>query len=83
MPSFMNKALAYLGLKDLDEDEELEYTIVDVTSADPATDPPRISYTSPVGQALIQKKKGDRVKVVLPNGEMQFEILSLRHAGPE
>ncbi len=67
-------------VKDLEEDEEIDYTIVDVTSADPTTDPPRISYTSPVGQALIHKKKGERVKVTLPNGEMEYEILSLRHA---
>ncbi len=64
-------------VKDLEAEDEWEYTIVDATSADPAND--LISYASPVGQALIKRKVGDVVDVALPNGTVQYEIIGLRH----
>src|SRR5437870_5135030 len=41
-------------VRDLETEDEWEYTIVDASSADPLND--RISYSSPVGQALIKRK---------------------------
>ena len=38
----------------------------------------KISNESPVGSALIGKKVGDVVEVVVPNGVSKFEILSIR-----
>ena len=68
---------AIVKVKDLESDDEWEYTIVDATSADPAND--LISYASPVGQALIKHKVGDVVNVALPNGAAKYEITGLRH----
>ena len=68
---------AIVKVKDLETDDEWEYTIVDATSADPAND--LISYASPVGQALIKHKVGDVVNVALPNGAAKYEITGLRH----
>ncbi|MEM6281487.1 MAG: transcription elongation factor GreA [Chloroflexota bacterium] len=34
----------------------------------------KISNESPIGQALIGKKKGDKVKVQTPGGKMEFKI---------
>ena len=50
-------------IKDLATKEEFVYKIVGITDADPIED--RISNESPVGKALIGKKVGDKVEVVI------------------
>ena len=37
----------------------------------------RISYESPIGQALMGKRVGEEVKAKVPNGEIQFKILKI------
>ena len=37
----------------------------------------KISTTSPIGRALLNKKVGDTAIVVTPNGKRELEILSL------
>jgi transcription elongation factor GreA len=64
-------------VKDLDTEDEWELTIVDMSSADPDMD--RISYTSPVGSALMQKTIGEVVKVTIPDGTARYEIVRLSH----
>lgn len=61
---------------DYDFDEEVEYTMVGSAEADPMN--LRISNESPVGSALIGKKVGDIVEVVVPNGVSKFEVLGIR-----
>ena len=56
-------------------EEEIEYTIVGSTEADPAEG--RISNESPVGQALLGAQEGDTVKVEAPMGEMIFKVLKI------
>jgi transcription elongation factor GreA len=52
-----------------------EYVIVGAAEADPRLG--RISNESPIGQALLNKKAGDKVKVEAPGGEFEVEILSV------
>jgi transcription elongation factor GreA len=52
-----------------------EYIIVGSTEADPLAQ--KISNESPVGSALLDKGKGDIVKVNAPNGVIEYEILQL------
>jgi len=52
-----------------------EYLIVGSTEADPLTH--KISNESPVGAALLDKEKGDIVKVAAPNGAIEYEVVSL------
>jgi transcription elongation factor GreA len=52
-----------------------EYVIVGAAEADPRLG--RISNESPIGQALLNKKAGDKVKVDAPGGEFEVEILSI------
>lgn len=52
-----------------------EYVIVGAAEADPRLG--RISNESPLGQALLNKKAGDKVKVEAPGGEFEIEILSV------
>lgn len=67
-----------VAVRDCDSEEDFEYTIVDAASADPLND--RISYSSPLGQALLDHKIGDVVDVPLPAGMAHYEITGLRHA---
>ena len=50
-------------IKDLKTKETFVYKIVGITDADPIED--RISNESPVGKALLGKKVGDKVEVVI------------------
>ncbi|KXB88734.1 transcription elongation factor GreA [Veillonella sp. DNF00869] len=62
----------------LDEEfnEELDYTIVGSSEADPFNN--RISNESPVGVAILGKAKGDKVEVNTPDGMVSFKILSIQ-----
>jgi transcription elongation factor GreA len=57
------------------KDEEMEYRLVTSEEADvPAG---KISTTSPIGRALLNKKVGDSAVVVTPAGSREMEILKL------
>jgi transcription elongation factor GreA len=60
---------------DLVRDEEITYNLVTSEEADAANG--RISTTSPIGRALLNKEVGDEVKVQSPGGVKQLEILKL------
>ena len=53
-----------------------KYTIVGAAEAAP--DEGRISNESPVGQALLGKKKGEAVTVTVPAGDSTYTIISIR-----
>jgi transcription elongation factor GreA len=56
-------------------DEEEEYTIVGARESDPNSN--KISNESPLGAALLGKKKGDRVKVQVPSGIIDVKIVDI------
>ncbi len=56
-------------------DDEECYQIVGAAEANPAQG--RISIDSPVGQALIGAKVGDKVRVRTPGGETVFKIKAI------
>jgi transcription elongation factor GreA len=60
---------------DLTKDEEITYSLVTSEDADVAQG--RISTTSPIGRGLIGKKVGDTVKVQIPDGVREMEIIQL------
>jgi len=60
---------------DNDKNEEVEYTLVTSEEADVASG--KISTSSPIGRALLNKKVGDTAIVVTPNGKREMEILRL------
>lgn len=62
-------------VRDLTYKEDNEYTIVGSTEADPSDH--KISDESPVGAALMGKKKGETVEVTLPAGILKYKILSI------
>lgn len=64
-------------VKLLDEEfnEELDYVIVGSSEADPFNN--LISNESPVGSAILGKKKGATVEVNTPDGVATFKILAI------
>ena len=60
---------------DEDFDEEITYTIVGSTEADPLLD--KISDQSPIGSAIIGSKVGDTVSVTTPGGIVKLRILEI------
>ena len=56
-------------------DEDVEYSIVGSTEADPMEH--KISDQSPLGMALIGKKKGETAVAVTPAGEISLKILKI------
>ncbi len=56
-----------VNLKDEGSGKTLKYTIVGSTESNPGES--KLSNESPVGKALVGKKRNDVVKVQLPNGK--------------
>lgn len=68
-----------VSLYDEEFDEQVEYQIVGTTEADPKAKPvARISNESPVGKAVLGKKKGDAVLVDAPDGIIKMKILGIK-----
>ena len=57
------------------KNEEVEYKLV--TSEESDVEAGKISTTSPIGRALLNKKVGDTALFVTPNGKREMEILRL------
>ena len=65
-------------LRDLDAKQTVEYRIVGSAEANPAEN--KLSNESPVGKAIIGRKKGETVEVAAPRGAMKFKILEIKAA---
>jgi transcription elongation factor GreA len=59
-----------------DEGETLTYHLVGAVEADPGAG--RISVESPVGRALVGKRQGDRISVVVPAGTIELKVRAVR-----
>jgi transcription elongation factor GreB len=57
--------------------EEETVTIVGVDEVDPARR--RISWVSPVGRALLKAQEGDVLRIHLPDGVTEIEVLDVRY----
>jgi len=57
------------------KNEEISYKIVISEEAD--VNNGRISTSSPIGKGLLGKQVGDSVKIAIPGGSREMEILSL------
>src|SRR5580700_5676821 len=60
---------------DTTKEEEITYFLVTTEEADAAAG--KISTSSPIGRALLGKEVGDAVRVQLPGGFKELEILKL------
>jgi transcription elongation factor GreA len=65
-------------LRDLENDEEIQYELVGSYEADPFAG--RISAASPLGRALLGCRGGEVATFDTPKGRLRFEILEIEAA---
>jgi transcription elongation factor GreA len=65
-------------LRDLGANKTFEYRIVGSAEANPAEQ--KLSNESPVGKAIIGRKKGETVEVTTPRGSLKYKILEIKAA---
>lgn len=68
---------ATVELEDLDSGEHVKYQLVGDAEADIKLN--TISISSPVARGLIGKHEGDTIKINVPSGEKEYEILSVEY----
>lgn len=68
--------LTWVKIKNNKLGKEVEYKIVPENESSLREN--KISYSSPIGQALMGKSIGEKVKVNVPAGNMELEILNIR-----
>jgi len=79
--SQLSKDIVSIGSKvtirdmEFPDDEPEWFIIVGMTESNPSEN--KISDQSPVGKALLGKKKGEIVLVEAPGGEFEYEILNI------
>tara|TARA_B100001245_G_C22575110_1_gene286173 strand:+ start:25 stop:501 length:477 start_codon:yes stop_codon:yes gene_type:complete len=66
-----------VDLVDLDSNKKKTYKIVGKDEADIAKN--YIYFRSPIGKALIGKKKKELITVITPSGEKNFEIIEVKY----
>ncbi len=73
------KDKAYIGatikLVDISSKEEISYTLVSEDEAN--FDQGKISTSSPVGKALLGKKKGEIVHIRVPAGTLKYKVTEI------
>jgi transcription elongation factor GreA len=62
-------------LKDMAANKTFEYTIVGSAEANPSEN--KLSNESPVGKAIIGRKKGEVVEVSAPRGSLKYKIVAI------
>jgi transcription elongation factor GreA len=67
--------LSSVKIKNKTNGMEITYQLVAEEEADLKSG--KISIQSPIGKGLLGKKKGQKAKIKVPAGEMEFEILDI------
>lgn len=66
-------------VKIFDQQKEVSMTFQIVGEDEAATDEKKVSFTSPLGRALIGKESGDEVIVKAPKGDLTYEIEDIQY----
>ncbi len=67
--------LSRVKLRDLKTNDQCEYLLVSQEESNFEAN--KISVTSPIGKALLGKKKGDSVDVQVPAGNLKYQIIDI------
>ncbi len=67
--------LSSVKLKDLKTNETVTYMLVSPEEADFERN--KISVTSPLGKGLMGRQQGDRIKIPVPAGTLEYQILEI------
>jgi len=65
-----------VSIEDLKLKKKIKFIILDYVEAEP--DFGKISIASPIGKALLGKKKGDIVEIRVPAGQLKFKVLDIK-----
>lgn len=63
-----------------DNQKEITLTFQIVGEDEAMNDPNKISYSSPLGKALIGKEEGDEVVVKAPKGDLTYEVQAIKYS---
>src|SRR3954466_10446825 len=69
---------SHVRLRDMQANKTFEYHIVGSAEANPAEN--KLSNETPVGKAIMGKKKGEVVEVTAPRGALKFKIMEIKAA---
>jgi transcription elongation factor GreA len=72
------RAARVISKRDVKAGKTVEYHIVGSAEANPAEN--KLSNESPVGKAIMGKKKGETVEVAAPRGKLKFKIMDIKAA---
>ncbi len=67
--------LSRVKVKDLKTKDSFEYLLVSPEEANYENN--KISVTSPIGKALLGKKKGDELSITVPAGILNYQIIDI------
>uniref|UniRef100_UPI004047920D transcription elongation factor GreA n=1 Tax=Roseivirga sp. TaxID=1964215 RepID=UPI004047920D len=67
--------LSTVKIKNMKNGMEVKYTLVSEKEADLKSG--KISYESPIGKGLMNKKIGEIAEVIAPAGKMEFKVLDI------
>ena len=62
-------------LLNINDNSKIEYQIVGDEEADLTKN--KISFNSPIGQGLINKKVGDEITITIPKGELNLKVIDI------
>ncbi|MFZ1322880.1 MAG: transcription elongation factor GreA [Ignavibacteria bacterium] len=75
MPNDEVYILSVVKVRDIKLKEEYTYTLVSPEEADFELD--KISVTSPIGKALLGKKKNETVEITVPAGVIKYKVIEI------
>ncbi|HQY20841.1 MAG TPA: transcription elongation factor GreA [Ignavibacteria bacterium] len=75
MPNDEVYILSVVKVRDMKSKEEFTYTLVSPEEADFELD--KISVTSPIGNALLGKKKNEVVEINVPAGIIKYKVIDI------
>lgn len=64
-----------IRIKDMQTKEEFIFDIIGSSEADPLNG--KISNLSPIGSALLKKKKGQTIKINTPDGVLSYKLMEI------
>ena len=62
-------------LLNLEDNSKIKYQIVGEDEAD--LEKNKISFNSPIGKGLMNKKIGDLITIIVPKGELKFKVIKI------
>lgn len=75
LPNDKAYILSTVTVRDAKSKKEFKYTLVSPEESN--FEENRISVTSPVGSALLGKTRGDTVKITVPAGTLEYQIVEI------